>query len=119
MIEGASDGAGLGTRFLKHVERCNVLIHLIDGTVEDVVVPYKTIRKELKKYSPALASKPEVIGLNKIDALSEEEVTQKMAALKKASKKGIFAVSGISKQGLTEMLRAAYQYIKKENIDGF
>lgn len=118
LIEGASDGAGLGTRFLKHVERCEVLIHLIDGTAEDVVAPYKTIRKELKKYSPALANKPEVIGLNKIDALSEDEVTQKMALLKKASKKGVYAVSGISKHGLTEMLRAAYQYIKKENNDG-
>lgn len=118
LIEGASDGAGLGTRFLKHVERCKVLIHLIDGTAEDVVVPYKTIRKELKKYSPALAEKPEVIGLNKIDALSPEEVEEKLKQLKKASKKSVFAVSGISKQGLTEMLRAAYQYIQKENTDG-
>lgn len=118
LIEGASDGAGLGTRFLKHVERCKVLVHLIDGTAEDVSVPYKTIRKELKKYSPALAEKPEVIGLNKIDALSPEEVEEKLKKLKKASKKSVFAVSGISKQGLTEMLRAAYQYIQKENTDG-
>ena len=118
LIEGASDGAGLGTRFLKHVERCKVLVHLIDGTAEDVSVPYKTIRKELKKYSPALADKPEVIGLNKIDALSPEEVEEKLKKLKKASKKSVFAVSGISKQGLTEMLRAAYQYIQKENSDG-
>lgn len=118
LIEGASDGAGLGTRFLKHVERCKVLIHLIDGTAEDVAVPYKTIRKELKKYSPALAEKPEVIGLNKIDALTADEVETKLKQLKKASKKSVFAVSGISKQGLTEMLRAAYQYIQKENTDG-
>lgn len=118
LIEGASDGAGLGTRFLKHVERCKVLIHLIDGTAEDVAVPYKTIRKELKKYSPALAEKPEVIGLNKIDALTADEVETKIKQLKKASKKSVFAVSGISKQGLTEMLRAAYQYIQKENTDG-
>ena len=118
LIEGASDGAGLGTRFLKHVERCKVLIHLIDGTAEDVAVPYKTIRKELKKYSPALAEKPEVIGLNKIDALTADEVEEKLKKLKKASKKSVFAVSGISKQGLTEMLRAAYQYIQKENTDG-
>lgn len=118
LIEGASDGAGLGTRFLKHVERCEVLIHLIDGTAEDVAIPYKTIRKELKKYSPALAEKPEVIGLNKIDALTADEVDAKLKQLKKASKKSVFAVSGISKQGLTEMLRAAYQYIQKENTDG-
>lgn len=118
LIEGASEGAGLGTRFLKHVERCKVLIHLIDGTAEDVVVPYKTIRKELKKYSPTLAEKPEVIGLNKIDALTADEVETKLKQLKKASKKSVFAVSGISKQGLTEMLRAAYQYIQKENTDG-
>lgn len=119
LIEGASDGAGLGIRFLKHVERCSVLIHLIDGTAEDVAGVYKTIRKELKKYSPHLASKPEVIGLNKIDALTDDEVAQKIKDLKKASKNGVFAVSGISHSGLTEMLRAAYQYIhQKENTDG-
>lgn len=118
LIEGASDGAGLGTRFLKHVERCKVLIHLVDGTAEDIVAPYKTIRNELKKYSPTLAQKPEVVGLNKIDALTADEVETKIKQLKKASKKSVFAVSGISKQGLTEMLRAAYQYIQKENTDG-
>ncbi|MGN1062795.1 MAG: Obg family GTPase CgtA [Alphaproteobacteria bacterium] len=119
LIEGASDGAGLGTRFLKHVERCGVLIHLIDGTAEDVTAVYKTIRRELKKYSPALAAKPEVVGLNKTDSLLPEQVAEKVQALKKASKKRVFAVSGISKQGLTEMLRAAYDYVQtKENTNG-
>lgn len=116
LIEGASDGAGLGTRFLKHVERCSVLIHLVDGTSEDVVAPYKMIRKELKKYSPVLAAKPEIIALNKIDALTSEEVDQKVKELKKASKKSVFAISGISKEGLTAMLRAAHNFVqKKEN----
>lgn len=119
LIEGASDGAGLGTHFLKHVERCSVLVHLIDGTAEDVVSSYKIIRKELKKYSPQLALKPEVIGLNKIDSLTDEMITDKVQALKKASKKRVFAVSGISKQGLAEMLRAAYDYVQaKENTNG-
>ena len=67
---------------------------------------------------PEFAEKPEVIGLNKIDALTADEVEEKLKKLKKASKKSVFAVSGISKQGLTEMLRAAYQYIQKENTDG-
>lgn len=119
LIEGAADGAGLGTRFLKHVERCSVLIHLVDGTQEDVTTAYKMIRKELKKYSATLASKPEIIALNKIDALTDEVVAQKIQELKKASKKSVYAISGISKQGLTAMLRAAYNFVqKKENENG-
>lgn len=119
LIEGASEGAGLGTRFLKHVERCSVLIHLVDGTAEDVAAPYKMIRKELKKYSAVLASKPEIVVLNKIDALTDEMVAQKIQELKKASKKSVYPLSGISKQGLTVMLRAAYNFVQtKENEDG-
>ena len=113
LIEGASDGVGLGTKFLKHVERCKVLIHLVDATAEDVVTPYKTIRKELKKYSPLLASKPEVLALNKIDALLPEEVEEKQKALKKASKQKVYAISGVARQGITEILRLAYKEILK------
>lgn len=119
LIEGASEGAGLGTRFLKHVERCSALIHLVDGTEEDVGGTYKMIRKELKKYSDVLAKKPEIVALNKIDALTPEQVEKKVKELKKASKKSVYAVSGVSKQGVSAMLRAAYNFVqKKENENG-
>ena len=113
LIEGASDGIGLGTKFLKHVERCKVLIHLIDATAQDVVTPYKTIRKELKKYSPLLATKPEILVLNKIDALLEDDINQKVKDLKKATKQPIHTISGVARIGLTEVLRLAYQEILK------
>lgn len=114
LIEGASEGVGLGTHFLKHVERCCVLIHLIDGTAEDVVKPYKTIRKELEKYSPVLAQKPEIVVLNKIDAVLEEDIAKKMKKLEKAVGKKVYAMSGVAKKGVTEVLRVAYQYVHHE-----
>ena len=81
LIEGASEGAGLGTRFLGHVERCAAILHLIDGTEEDVVGAYRTIRRELADYGHGLADKPEVVGLNKIDAIDPAEVDEKCRAL--------------------------------------
>lgn len=117
LIEGASEGVGLGTRFLKHVERCKVLIHLIDGTAEDVVAPYKIIRKELKKYSPKLARAPEIVALNKIDALLPEEIVDKMKKLEKACKHKVFAISGVAHQGLTDVLRAARKKIDSVKED--
>lgn len=118
LIEGASTGVGLGTKFLKHVERCKVLIHLIDATQEDVVTPYKTIRKELKKYSPLLAQKPEIIALNKIDSLLPEEIEEKTAVLKKAIKKKVYTISGVAKQGITNVLRLAWQEVSKAKEEG-
>ena len=112
LIEGASEGAGLGTRFLKHVERCSVLLHLVDGTAENVADAYLTIRQELKNYSTVLFQKPEIVALNKIDALTPELIGQKVSELKKAYKKGEYAISGISKQGLAAMLREAGHYIQ-------
>ena len=78
LIEGASEGHGLGTRFLGHVERCAVLLHLIDVTGDDPVSAYRVIRKELKAYSPDLAAKPEVIAFNKTDLLPEDEIEAKL-----------------------------------------
>ena len=110
LIEGAHEGAGLGDRFLGHVERCRVILHLIDGTEENVARAYRTIRAELESYGAGLAAKPELVGLNKIDALSKADIARKMAALKKASRRPVFALSGASGKGVPEVLRA----LKKE-----
>ena len=114
LIEGASEGVGLGTRFLGHVERAGILLHLIDGTQEDVVGAYKTIRAELKAYSPELAKKAEIVALNKCDALTKEEIKEKSAALKKASKKKVAAISGVSGDGVQDVLRQMLAIIKEE-----
>lgn len=113
LIEGASEGLGLGTRFLKHVERCNVLIHLIDATQEDVVSAYRLIRSELEKYSPVLAQKPELIALNKIDALTDEEIQEKLTALKNNTKEHVFAVSAVSGNGVLNLLRQSARYVQQ------
>jgi GTP-binding protein len=104
LIEGAHEGHGLGDRFLGHVERTRVLLHLIDGTDEDVVKNYKTIRKELKAYGGGLTRKPELIALNKCDALTQAEIKRKVAALKKASKKDVHPISAVAQKGVTEIL---------------
>ncbi len=112
LIEGASDGVGLGTRFLGHIERCNVLLHLIDGTEEEVVKNYLTIREELKKYGQDLAQKQEIIALNKCDALTEEEITEKTKLLEKASGTKVFNISAVAKQGTEEILRTLLKHIE-------
>src|SRR5579862_4589223 len=108
LIEGASDGAGLGTRFLGHVERCAVILHLIDGTEEDVVGAYRTIRRELKDYGHDLAGKPEIVGLNKIDAIDAAEVARKCRALTRAAPAGtpVLPLSAVSGAGLQPVIAA-------------
>ncbi len=113
LIEGAHEGQGLGDRFLGHVERTKVLLHLVDGTAEDVAQNYKTIRGELKSYGNKLARKPELVALNKCDALSEEEIVEKVAALKKASRRKIYVISAVSHQGVDEVLQKMAQKIKR------
>ncbi|MGH6934069.1 MAG: GTPase ObgE [Dongiaceae bacterium] len=113
LIEGAHEGAGLGTRFLGHVERCGVLIHLIDGTIEDVASAYRTIRAELKAYSPVLASKPEIVALNKCDALDDKMIRTKSAALKKTTKTTPHRISGVTGKGVKELMRAAFVVVKE------
>lgn len=105
LIEGAHEGVGLGIRFLKHVERCRVLLHLVDGTAEDVAANYTTIRHELEAYSEALAKKTEVLALNKCDALTEEEIAEKKAALEQVSGGQVYAISAAAQQGITPVLR--------------
>jgi GTP-binding protein len=104
LIEGAHEGAGIGDRFLGHVERTGVLIHLIDGTQEDVKTAYKTIRTELAAYDEALAEKPEILVLNKIDALSEDDIKEKLKVLKKASKAEVMTASGVTGKGVQDVL---------------
>jgi GTP-binding protein len=107
LIEGASEGAGLGVRFLGHVERCAVLIHLIDGAQDDVAEAYRQIRHELAAYDEGLAAKPELLALNKIDALDADARAEKAAALKAASGQAPYLISGVSGEGVKDLLRAA------------
>lgn len=113
LIEGASDGVGLGTRFLGHIERCSVLLHLIDGTQEDVAKAYKTIRTELKNYDKKLLDKPEIIGLNKIDALDEDDVKKKIQKLKRLTKSPIYPISVVKGEGIEDITRQLLKVVKK------
>ncbi len=112
LIEGASEGAGLGTRFLGHVERCKVLIHLVDATQDDVAEAYRQIRVELEAYGEGLADKAEVLALNKVDALDPDTRAERMAALASASGTTPLQVSGVSGEGVTGVLRAALARIR-------
>ena len=104
LIEGANEGRGRGTRFLGHVERCSVLLHLVDGTLEDVAQAYRTVRHELTIYGQGLAAKPEVVALNKCDALAPAAVKAKRAALARASKRKVVALSGVAGTGIEQAL---------------
>ncbi|EKE10438.1 MAG: hypothetical protein ACD_16C00034G0005 [uncultured bacterium] len=111
LIEGAHEGVGLGTRFLGHVERCKVILHLIDGTIEDVVAAYQTIRKELELYGQDIAHKPEVIVLSKCDALVPEIVREKQLQFKKETRKEILALSSLTRQGLPDVLETLVAHV--------
>jgi GTP-binding protein len=104
LIEGASAGAGLGTRFLGHVERCRVLLHLVDGTGTDVVAAYRTVRHELAAYGAGLESRPEVVALNKADALSAEETARRRSRLAAAAGSEVVITSGVSGDGIAQAL---------------
>jgi GTP-binding protein len=111
LIEGAHEGVGLGDRFLGHVERCRVLLHLIDGTGEHAGEAYKTVRAELEAYGQGLNEKPEIVALNKADALTPELLKQQTARLKRAAKKTPLVVSAVSGQGVTQVLRALIEVV--------
>ena len=116
LIEGASEGKGLGDRFLKHTERCGVLLHLIDINSEDIYKDYKTIRKELETYNKKLAKKVEVIALTKCETLNQDEIQEKLKNFEKKlkSKKKIFVISSVARIGITELLREV-----KEKVENF
>jgi GTPase len=115
LIEGAHDGVGLGDRFLGHIERCRVLLHLVDGTEEHAGESYKTVRHELEAYGHGLLDKVEIVALNKADALSPEQLKQQLARLKRAAKKTPLVLSAATRAGVTEVLRALYAEIGKAN----
>mgnify|MGYP001332342601 CR=1 FL=1 len=106
LIEGASEGRGLGDQFLGHIERCAVLLHLVDGTSEDVAGDFAVIDRELELYSGTVHGKPRIVGLNKIDALSPEELAERRAALEVASGGRVYPLSGVTGAGVPEVLRA-------------
>ncbi|WP_309606008.1 GTPase ObgE [Phenylobacterium sp.] len=112
LIEGASEGAGLGVRFLGHVERTATLIHLVDGAQDDVVEAWRTVRRELEAYGEELGDKTEFLVLSKVDALDKETRKAKAAQLRKASGAKVRQVSGVSGEGVTELLREAYALVR-------
>ena len=114
LIEGAHAGRGLGDRFLAHVERCRVLLHLVDGTAEDPAGDYATIRAELEAYGPVLAGKPELVGLNKIDALDDDTATDVADALARVSGRPVLRLSGATGLGVGETLRALRRHIAED-----
>ncbi|ALG90392.1 MAG: GTPase ObgE [Pseudomonadota bacterium] len=116
LIEGAHEGRGLGDQFLGHVERCSVLLHLVDGTSEDVVGDYRTIIHELEAYGGHLADKPRVTALNKIDALDEAQRAERKAELEAAVGGPVLMMSGVSGEGLTEVLRAVRAEIREDKL---
>jgi len=113
LIEGAHEGVGLGDRFLGHVERCRVLLHLVDGTGGDAGEAYKTVRAELSAYGEGLDQKPEIVALSKADAMSADDIKQQVARLKRAAKKQPLVVSAVSGEGLKEILRRLLKIIEE------
>jgi GTPase len=113
LIEGAHEGAGLGIRFLGHIERCRVLLHLVDATQEDVAGAYRTVRRELKAYGGGLEKKKEIVALSKCDALDAAAIKERAAALKKASRKSPLVLSAVSGLGVKEALHALAREIAR------
>jgi GTP-binding protein len=114
LIEGAHEGIGLGDRFLGHVERCGVLLHLVDGTQEDVALAYHTIRNELEAYGGELIGKREIVALNKTDSMSEEEIAEKSEALAAVTDDPVMPMSGVSGGGVNEVLRSLWAIVREE-----
>jgi GTP-binding protein len=111
LIEGAHEGIGLGDRFLGHVERCRVLLHLVDGTGEDAGAAYKTVRSELSAYGHELVDKPEIVALTKADALTPDAIKQQITRLQRVAKKTPLVISAVSGEGVPAALRALFKVI--------
>lgn len=113
LIEGAHEGVGLGHRFLSHVERAGVLLHLIDGTTDNWVESYETIRHELEQYSPVLTETEEVIVINKIDAVDADELAEKLAEFTQATGKTPMTMSAVAKKNTVDVLHRLWHHIKE------
>ena len=116
LIEGAHEGAGIGHRFLGHVERCRVLLHLIDATHTDPIASWRTIRTELSAYDDGLSRKPEIIALSKCDSAPDDYITDLIKELQKAGAKNILRLSSVTGSGLNEVLRAIDDVIQSERM---
>ncbi|MEN5081663.1 GTPase ObgE [Bosea sp. TWI1241] len=117
LIEGAHEGHGLGDRFLGHVERCRVLLHLVEGTSEHAGKAYKTVRKELAAYGGGLEDKPEIVALSKVDALTPEVRKEQMARLKRAAGRTPIALSAASGEGVEAALRAVLAIVEEARAE--
>ena len=111
LIEGAHTGTGLGIKFLKHIERCKTLLHLIDITEDDLLISYDQVRKELAKYSKDLAKKKEIVILNKTDLINEKDVEKKMKKLKNKLKKNILLMSTMDKNSVSDIKSKLVNYV--------
>ena len=112
LIEGASEGKGLGDAFLRHIERTSVILHLIDVLSDDMAGDYQKIRRELEKYNPKLAEKPEIVALTKIDAVDDEIVAMQSTQLQNVTKSPILAISSSAHKNTTEVLRALLETVR-------
>ena len=123
LIEGAHEGKGLGDRFLGHIERCNLLLHLIDANDSDVVNSWKTVRNEISAYSKELDEKKEIIVLSKSDSIDEKKLDEKLNILKDYTYKDVFKISSVTGKGITSILRILHDNISKteddDNIKGW
>ncbi len=117
LIEGAHEGVGLGDRFLGHIERCRVLLHLVDGTAEHAGHSYTTVRGELAAYGHGLVDKPEIVALNKADALTQAQLKQQVTRLKRAAKTTPLILSAATGQGVPEALRAIVDAIERTRTE--
>jgi GTPase len=115
LIEGASEGHGLGDRFLKHIERCRILIHLVDIFGENIAKDYTTIRKELEAYSPTLSQKTEIVCLNKCDGADDVSINEKLSELKSVTHSPIFLISAHTGKGVTDVLRQIVRTITEKD----
>ncbi|HXF55809.1 MAG TPA: GTPase ObgE [Hyphomicrobiaceae bacterium] len=118
LIEGAHEGAGLGDRFLGHLERCRVLLHLVDATAPDVAGAYRTVRRELKAYGAGLDKKKEIVALSKADAVDEATLAELAAALKRAARKTPLVLSAVSGRGMKEAIYALAAAIRRKEGSG-
>jgi GTP-binding protein len=117
LIEGAHEGVGIGDRFLGHVERTNVILHIVSAVEEDPAKAYRTVRRELEAYGHGLTEKPEIVALSQIDTVDAKTIAEKTKALKKAAKKEPMLFSSVSRDGLEEVLRALMTHIEEKRKD--